>query len=120
MIIFMGLYCEKLHKLCAQKVKQKGMLNMLVMDLVETKKLLVGETGENVVVVYERYENIDYRYDGTNIQGIERDSEEIVQILEGNEGESLTNRKKYFVGEKFDTVDEIINDIRTNYSHLLK
>lgn len=93
---------------------------MLVKDLVESKKLLVGETGENVHVVYGRYEKVDCRYDGERLSEIEREPEEVVQILEGKEGESLTNRKKYYVGEDFHSVEEIIEDIRKNHRHLLK
>lgn len=93
---------------------------MLVKDLVESKRLLVGETDENVVVVYKRYENVDCHCDGDDIAEFKCDPEEIVQILEGNEGESLTNRKKYVVGEEFESVEQIIDDIRTNFRHLLK
>lgn len=93
---------------------------MIVKDLVETKELMVGETSKNVMVLYERFDNLDCIGKGKDLEQKECDPEEMVQILAGCSHDSLKNKKKYIVGEEFKTVDEILADIRANYCHLLK
>ncbi|MDQ0256176.1 hypothetical protein J2S74_003594 [Evansella vedderi] len=93
---------------------------MIVKDLVESKELMVEETSQNVVVLYERFDNLDCVGEGSNLQEKECDPEEFVQILAGCSGDSLTSKKTYRVGENFNSVEEILFDIRENYSHLLK
>ncbi|MCD8508968.1 MAG: hypothetical protein LRY73_03150 [Bacillus sp. (in: Bacteria)] len=93
---------------------------MIVKDLVETRELMVGETSENVVVLYERFDNLDCIGKGNDLEQMECDPEEMVQILAGCSHDSLTNKKTYVVGEQFSSVEEILDDIRANYRHLLK
>ncbi|MDG5787705.1 hypothetical protein QA612_09360 [Evansella sp. AB-P1] len=93
---------------------------MIVKDLVETRELMIEETGDDVVVVYERFDNVDCHCEGKNVETIECDPEEVVQILTGCMDDSLTSVKKYQVGEQFSSLDEIIKDIQSNYGHLLK
>ncbi|MFA9556045.1 hypothetical protein ACERII_01875 [Evansella sp. AB-rgal1] len=93
---------------------------MIVKDLVETRELMIEEMKENVVVVYERFDNIDCHCEGNNVEQVECEPEEVVQILVGCSEDSLTNYKTFEVGEKYSSVDEILENIRKNYSDLLK
>ncbi|MBU9714738.1 hypothetical protein [Evansella tamaricis] len=93
---------------------------MIVKDLVETTELMLDEVGENVAVIYELFDNADCHCDGEKVEEIECDPEEVVQILAGCSVDSLTNIKTYQVGKDFSSVEEVINDIRKNYKHLLK
>ncbi|MBU9724055.1 MULTISPECIES: hypothetical protein [Bacillaceae] len=93
---------------------------MIVKDLVEARELMIDEVKENVVVVYELFDNADCHCEGVEIEEFECDPEEIIQILSGCSEDSLTCIKEYHVGEEFATVDDVLQDIRINYSSLLK
>jgi len=92
---------------------------MIVKDLVEARELLIEETGNNVFVVYERYENVDCHCEGKNVEEIECDPEEIVKILVDTSDASLRSVKTYELGEDFTSVEGVLTDIRQNYGHFL-
>lgn len=95
---------------------------MIVKGLVETRELLASETDEHVFVVYERFDNVDCRCEGTYVEELECDPEEVVQVFTGNSdsSSSLKSVTTYKVGELFGSVDAIIADIRENHTDILK
>ncbi|WP_096188522.1 hypothetical protein [Evansella halocellulosilytica] len=94
---------------------------MIVKDLVETRELLSEEVNDGVVIIYERFENVDCHCDGEMIEELECDPEEMVQLLRVNPAscESLKNIKTYTLGKDFQSVEDVIDDIRINYSSML-
>ncbi|HHY21501.1 MAG TPA: hypothetical protein GX525_06370 [Bacilli bacterium] len=88
---------------------------MNVQDLLEAKQLLVGETKPNFYVMYEKFEDSTAEYVDDVLKVTEAGTEEVVQVLKGEQEHSLLSIGSYQIGEDYPSIEAVLQKVKEEH-----
>lgn len=94
------------------------MKNVNVQDLLEAKQLLVGETKPNFYVMYEKFEDSTAEYINNVLKMTEAGTEEVVQVLKGEQEHSLLSIGSYQIGKDYPNIDAVLEKVKEDHSDI--